>query len=150
MTDPRIEEAAPGLVHATSVAIGGAAVLLIGESGSGKSDLALRLVDRGATLVSDDYTQLEVRDGRLHASPPATIAGRIEVRYIGIVSMPHMHNVPVALAIGLDDKPTRMPDRTIHIDILGVAVPLVLLDAREPSAPIKVELAVRGAGRSVS
>ncbi|MFT3967762.1 MAG: aldolase [Sphingobium sp.] len=135
-------------VHATSVAIGGQAVLLIGASGSGKSDLALRLIDRGATLVSDDYTDLAVRDGRLHASPPASIAGKMEVRHVGIVAMPHLHNLPVALAIRLDDKPQRMPDRKIRILFHGVAVPLIRLDAREASAPIKVELALRTLGEA--
>ncbi|MET0365975.1 MAG: HPr kinase/phosphatase C-terminal domain-containing protein [Sphingobium sp.] len=130
-------------VHATAIAIEGQALLLMGESGCGKSDLALRLIDRGATLVSDDYTLLERRAGCLYASPPPTIAGKMEVRHIGIVTMPHLHNVPVALAIRLDDKPERMPDPTLSILLRGVAVPLVRLNALEASAPIKVELALR-------
>lgn len=132
------------LLHATSVAIDGRVLLLTGVSGSGKSDLALRLIDRGATLVSDDYTELRLLDGRLLAAPPATIAGRMEVRHLGIVTLPHMHNLPVALAIRLDDKPERMPDRSECTAILGIAVPLLRLDAREPSAPIKAEMALRG------
>jgi serine kinase of HPr protein (carbohydrate metabolism regulator) len=130
-------------VHATSVAIDGHALLLMGRSGCGKSDLALRLIDRGATLVSDDYTLLEKREGRLFASPPTTIAGRMEVRHIGIVTMPHMHNLPVALAIRLDDKPERMPDRSLTIALLGLAVPLIRLAGLEASAPIKAEIALR-------
>ncbi len=130
-------------IHATSVAIDGQVVLLMGESGSGKSDLALRLIDRGAILVSDDYTELVLRDGRLIAAPPPTIAGQMEVRHLGIIAMPHLHNLPVALAIRLDDKPERMPDRSQHIPVMGVAIPLLRLDAREASAPIKVEWALR-------
>lgn len=130
-------------IHASCVAIGGRAVLLMGGSGCGKSDLALRLIDRGATLVSDDYTVLKSLNECLFASPPATIAGRMEVRHIGIVPMPHMHNVPVALAIRLDDKPERMPDRSLRLTLCDVAVPLLRLDAREASAPLKVEIALR-------
>jgi serine kinase of HPr protein (carbohydrate metabolism regulator) len=131
------------LVHATSVAIHGHAVLLTGESGSGKSDLALRLIDRGATLVCDDYTLCEARAGRLWARTAPNIAGKMEVRYLGLVAMHYVTDVPVALAISLDDKPVRMPDQTMSISISGVDIPCVALDAREPSAAIKVELALR-------
>ena len=85
-------------VHASTVAIEGRAVLIAGRSGSGKSDLALRLIDRGAVLVSDDYTFVRRADGRLLASPPDTIAGRIELRGVGIVEMANLRDVPVALA----------------------------------------------------
>ena len=67
-------------IHASCVALGEQAILLTGPSGSGKSDLALRLLDRGAILVSDDYTVLTANRGRVVATAPATIAGRIEVR----------------------------------------------------------------------
>lgn len=144
MTTPSGPDENTTLLHATSIAISGQAVLLMGRSGSGKSDLALRLIDRGARLISDDYSQCERRGDALFTSPPGTIAGKMEVRYIGVVSMPNVQDVPVVLAIGLDDKPQRMPDRATTIDILGVSVPLILLDAFEPSAPIKVELALRG------
>jgi len=134
------------VLHATSVAVDGRVLLLTGASGSGKSDLALRLIDRGARLVSDDYTELSLVDGRLLAAPPPSIAGKIEVRHLGIVTLPHVHDLPVALAIRLDDKPERMPDRSECTAILGVAIPLLRLDAREASAPIKAEMALRGLG----
>ncbi|HEX7856282.1 MAG TPA: HPr kinase/phosphatase C-terminal domain-containing protein [Sphingobium sp.] len=130
-------------IHATSIALNGQVVLLMGPSGCGKSDLALRLIDRGATLVSDDYTSLEVREGRLFASPAPNIAGKMEVRHIGVLSMPHLHNLPVALAIRLDDKPYRMPDRSLRIALLGIDVPVLCLSGLEASAPIKVELALK-------
>jgi serine kinase of HPr protein (carbohydrate metabolism regulator) len=79
--------AKPSTIHATCVAIGGQGVLIMGPSGIGKSDLALRLIDRGATLVSDDYTEIELVEGALTGRPPATIAGKIEVRGVGIVTM---------------------------------------------------------------
>ncbi len=128
-------------VHATCVAIGGRGVLLAGPSGSGKSDLALRLIDRGATLVSDDYTICRGEAGGLTASPPATIAGRIEVRGIGIVDMAHLPRAPVALLVDLAGEVERMPEAATRT-VAGVAVPLVRLAAPEPSAPLKVALAL--------
>lgn len=134
-----------GLIHASCVSIDGLGVLLTGASGSGKSDLTLRLVDRGATLVSDDYCRLKIGPGgQLRAWPPVTTAGLLEVRHIGILTMPFEADVPVALTIALDDKPERMPDRSRQILLLGIAVPALALAPFEPSAPIKVELALRG------
>lgn len=142
MTDASNQDGTTALIHVTSVAIDNQAVLLMGKSGAGKSDLALRLIDRGAQLISDDYTRCQRRDGQLFAFAPPTIAGKMEVRYIGLVAIPHVHNVPVALAISLDDKPQRMPDQSVQIDILGISLPVFPLDAFEASAPIKVELAL--------
>ena len=130
-------------IHASCVAIGGRAVLLAGRSGVGKSDLTLRLIDRGAVLVSDDYTQLLRRDGTLRATPPATIAGRIEVRGIGIVEMPHVADVPVALLIECDAPVVRMPERATR-RLAGVDVPVGILAPLEASAPRKVELMLAG------
>lgn len=118
-------------------------MLIEGESGAGKSDLALRLIDRGAVLVSDDYTLLQ-RDGHaLIASPPATIAGKIEVRGLGILPMPHLDRAPVALLVKLTDTPERLPQSEDVRRVAGVDVREVEIDARSPSAPIKVELAMR-------
>lgn len=129
-------------LHATSVAIGGRAVLLCGPSGSGKSDLALRLLDRGFSLVSDDQTLLR-RDGeRLLASPPATIAGKLEVRGIGIVEVEHSDSMPVALIVEMTGDVERMPDDSRERTILGLSLPLVSVDAMTASAPSKVALAL--------
>ncbi|RZM32531.1 MAG: aldolase [Sphingomonas sp.] len=129
-------------LHATTVAIDGVAVMIEGASGSGKSDLALRLIDRGAILVSDDQT-LVVRTGKsLVARAPATIAGRFEVRGIGILAIPHVEDVPVALLVSIDGAPERMPERSVR-NIAGVDVRQFAVDPFEASAPIKVELALR-------
>jgi serine kinase of HPr protein (carbohydrate metabolism regulator) len=129
-------------VHGTSVAIGGRAALITGPSGSGKSDLALRLIDRGFTLVSDDQTVVR-RDGdRLLASAPERIAGKLEVRGIGIVDMDCVDDVPIALLVELTSTIERLPDNRRELPVLGVPLPLVTIDAMTASAASKVALAL--------
>ncbi len=137
-----MSEAYSETLHASTVAIDGRAVMISGPSGSGKSDLALRLIDRGAVLVSDDYTVVMRRGAVLTASAPATIVGMIEVRGIGIIDMPVMVEAPVALLIILDDNVPRLPEATSTL-IAGVLVPVLKIDAFTASAPMKVELALR-------
>jgi len=129
-------------LHASCVAIDGRAVIITGPSGTGKSDLALRLIDRGAALVSDDYTIVRRVQNALRATAPANIAGLIEVRGIGLVPMPNLEDVPVALIVSLDSPVDRLPepDRSRHI--AGVAIPLMSVSPHEASAPLKVELAL--------
>jgi len=134
-------------IHATSVVIGGFGVLIMGPSGVGKSDLALRLIDRGATLISDDYTIVTARDGSLLLNTPPAIAGRMEIRHLGLVDMPHVDAVPAVLAIGLDEAPQRMPETVDTIMLAGLPLPFVRLAGKEASAPIKAEFAVRQFGR---
>ena len=129
-------------LHASAVAIDGRAVLLMGPSGAGKSDLALRLLDRGFTLVSDDQTLVR-RDGeRLIASAPDTIAGKLEIRGVGIVEMQSVANVPVCLLVELTSDIQRLPDDSRERPILGVPLPLVSIDALTASAASKVALAL--------
>ena len=129
-------------LHATTVAIGDAAVVIEGGSGAGKSDLALRLIDRGAVLVSDDRSLL-VREGqRLIARAPAREAGRIEVRGLGIVAVPHRTDVAVALVVRLAAEDQRMPERRVR-RIAGLPVREVTLDPFRASAPLKVEWALK-------
>jgi serine kinase of HPr protein (carbohydrate metabolism regulator) len=135
-------------IHATSVALDGRAVLLIGPSGSGKSDLGLRLVDRGFTLVSDDQTIVRKDGSRLLASAPTTIAGKLEVRGIGIIDMPTVSDLPVALVVELTSDFQRLPDDSRERLILGTAIPLVSIDARTPSAAVKVAMALERMGRA--
>ena len=129
-------------LHATTVAIDGVAVMIEGASGSGKSNLALRLIDRGAALVSDDQTIVVRAGNAVLARAPTTIAGKIEVRGIGILTMPHVEDVPVALLVRLDRTLERMPERRMR-NVAGVDVREVAIDPFEASAPIKVELALR-------
>jgi serine kinase of HPr protein (carbohydrate metabolism regulator) len=129
-------------LHASTVASEGRAVLIAGPSGSGKSDLALRLLDRGFTLVSDDRTLVRKDANRLIASAPPNIAGKLEIRGIGIVDMDTTDNVPVALFVELTSEIQRLPDENRERPVLGVRVPLISIDAMSASAPSKVALAL--------
>jgi serine kinase of HPr protein (carbohydrate metabolism regulator) len=129
-------------LHATTVALDGRAVLISGPSGSGKSDLALRLLDRGFVLVSDDQTIVKKDGTKLVATAPPTIAGKLEVRGIGIVDVERAENAPVALVVELTSEIQRLPDDSRDRLILGVRVPLINVDAMAASAPSKVALAL--------
>jgi len=134
------------------VAVDGAGVLLRGPSGSGKSDLALRLIDGGAALVADDGVELRRAGGRLVASlpgsAPASVRGRLEVRGVGILPVPFVAEAPVVLAVELGVLPDRLPEPEMA-QWLGVDVPLLRLAGLEPSAPAKVRLAVRALPGSI-
>jgi len=129
------------LVHASCVAIGGRAVLLAGRAGAGKSDLAMRLIDRGAMLVSDDYTELRRSGDRLLARAPATIAGRLELRGVGVIELSAAADVPVCLHADLERPPQRLPEAAT-IRLAGQDIPSVAIAALEASAPLKLEQAL--------
>lgn len=135
-------------IHASCVELGGTGVLLLGESGSGKSDLALRLIDAGGRLVADDRTDLNRRGDRLIASSPARIAGKIEIRGVGIVPLTHVAEAPVDLAIDLvaPERVERLPAAQGR-SWLGIDVPLLALAPFESSAVAKVRIAAREAAR---
>jgi len=143
MTPTRGPRLSAETLHASTVAINGRAVLLTGPSGSGKSDLALRLLDRGFTLVSDDQTIVRKDGDRLVASAPPNIAGKLEIRGIGIVDVERVDNVAIALIVELTNSQIqRLPDDSRERPILGVKLPLVTIDALTASAPSKVALAL--------
>jgi len=143
MTPTRGPRLSAETLHASTVSINGRAVLLTGPSGSGKSDLALRLLDRGFTLVSDDQTIVRKDGDRLVASAPPNIAGKLEIRGIGIVEMERVDNVAIALIVELTNSQIqRLPDDSRERPILGVKLPLVTIDALTASAPSKVALAL--------
>lgn len=139
------------LVYGTCVALGPVAALLRGPSGSGKSDLALRFVMEtpphlAASLVSDDQILLERAGDLLIARPPATIAGKLEVRGIGIVELPSCAEAELRLVIRLAapaDVP-RLPEPDAeHTAFLGVSLPVMALAPFEASAPLKLRLALQ-------
>jgi serine kinase of HPr protein (carbohydrate metabolism regulator) len=116
--------------------------MIMGPSGSGKSDLSLRLIDRGFALVSDDQTIVRRHGDRLLASAPPSIAGKFEIRGIGIVEMECEADVPVALIVELTSEIPRLPDDARERPILGIGVPLVSVDAMTASAPAKLVFAL--------
>jgi HPr kinase/phosphorylase len=131
------------LVHATTVAIGGKGVLIRGRPGSGKSDLALRLIDGGARLVADDQTEVARDRAGLVARAPRAIAGKLEVRGLGIVGVKAVPKARLALAVDLvaDAAVERMPDPA-WVKLLGLRLPLIRLAGFQASAPAKLRLAL--------
>lgn len=113
-------------VHATAVVIGGNGVLIRGPSGAGKSSLAMALVGRGARLVADDRATLSACNGRLLASAPQTIAGRIELRGRGVLQVPHEQSAVIRLVVDIVTEADldRMPDvPQLTATLLGVELP---------------------------
>ena len=133
-------------LHSSCVAIGGRAVLISGRSGSGKSDLALRLIDRGASLVSDDYTIVRRVAKRLRAAAPPNISGKLEVRGLGILDFEAVPDAPVCLMVDLARVAERMPAADEQVLIAGLKVPVIAVSSLEASAPVKVELALARLG----
>lgn len=133
-------------VHGTCVAVDGAAVLLRGPPGSGKSDLALRLIDAGATLVADDRVNIALEGGRLLASPPAEIAGLLEVRGLGVFMLDGAPSAPLGLVVDLVAAQAieRCPEPDTWT-CLGIALPRIDVAPFHASTPAKVRLAVRNA-----
>lgn len=143
----------PFNIHATTVAIAGHGIIIRGKPGSGKSELALRLIDAAgygagdvayrAMLVADDQTLLQVRGGKLLASPPATIAGLVEVRGHGFLRLPYLPEAAVALVVDLLPAADieRLPDeRLLTCEIAGVSLPRIALDQQQPAAPAIIRM----------
>ena len=132
--------------QATCVAIAGRALLIEGAPGAGKSSLALALIDRGAVLVGDDGVVLK-RDGpRLLASPVPAIAGLLELRNLGLVTLPTQSAVPVALVIALDAEAPRFVETPETTTRHGAAVPLIRLWPGSPVLALRAEVALRTYG----
>jgi serine kinase of HPr protein (carbohydrate metabolism regulator) len=129
-------------LQATCVAIRGRGLLIEGAPGTGKSSLALALIDRGAVLVGDDGVLLEIRGGKLHAAPHPNTRGLLEVRNLGLIEMAHSEAVPVALAVTLDPAAPRFIEAASQAEYLGITLPLVHLWPDSPVLALRAELAL--------
>lgn len=128
--------------QSTCVAIGGRGILIEGAPGTGKSGLALALIDRGAVLVGDDSLMLEARDGTLLARPHPNTRGLLEVRNLGLIPFPCAEEVPVALVIALDRAAERFIDAAETATIAGVDLPLIRIWPDGGPLALKAELAL--------
>lgn len=131
-------------IHGTCISHRGNAILLTGASGSGKSDLALRMImNHDARLVADDRTDIEAKNDKLYASCPATISGLLEVRGIGICRFEPLKEAELSLVVELiceTQKIERLPERE-YCDFLGIKIPQIRAHAFEISTPDKIILA---------
>jgi len=138
------------LTGVSAVDVGGAALLIEGPPGSGKSSLALGLIDRGAKLIGDDGVTLERHsDGPLMASPPPNIAGKLEIRGVGLVDLPTC-SAPVALLLALGEAVERLPGALMSREWLGHPIPVLPFSVQAPDAALRAEWALKMHGSPAS
>lgn len=128
-------------IHASCVSIGHAGVLILGDSGAGKSDVALRLIDRGAALVADDRVDLSVERIGVWASAPPKLHGLLEVRGVGIISLPAASQVPLQLVVQLvenAEESERLPAEDQHWEHEGIQLPLIKLCPQHPATIARI------------
>ena len=126
--------------HSTSVVIEDLGILIRGKSGAGKSDLALRLIDSGATLVSDDLTICKKIGDYLYLYPHPETKGLLEVRELGIMTVPYVENVRLFLVVELvEEEFERMPGM-MSCSILGVKFPKIKIFGKSSSAVAKIKI----------
>lgn len=129
--------------HATAVSVCGEGVLLLGESGVGKTDLALRLIANGSILIADDQVDIMCAGEALWLSTPTSTAGVIEIHGVGLVRMPHVSRASLRLVVQCDALPSeRLPPRRKWI-MEGIAIEEITLNPLHPSAPAKLECVVK-------
>lgn len=133
-------------IYATCISIKGAGVLLLGKSGSGKSDLALRLIEnKEAVLVADDRTDICLKEGMIYAYASDNIKGLLEVRGIGLIKFAYVEDIPVKLAVELveDAKKVERMSEAEFFEIKGCRIPLIKLYAFEVSAADKIVIKLK-------
>ena len=133
------------LIGVSVVSLCGHAILIEGPPGSGKSSLALALIDRGAKLIGDDGVVLAREGGLVFASPPPEIAGKFEIRGVGIVQM-DAESAPLALILSIDDEPQRFPGSIASREILGLSIPRLPFRPGDAIQALRAEWALRTHG----
>ena len=127
-------------MHSSSVVIDDNGVLILGDSGSGKSDLALRLIDNGATLISDDISICRKNSNNIYLYCPPEIKGLLEVREIGIITVPFVERIKLRLVVNLkSDNNERFP-KDSSFRILGIKIPIINIEGKNSSAVAKIKV----------
>jgi len=127
-------------IHSSSIVIDDNGVLILGDSGSGKSDLALRLIDNGATLISDDVSICKKNLNNIYLYCPPEIKGLLEVREIGIITVPFVEKIKLKLVVNLKSKNNERFPEDIYFKILGIKIPLIHIDGKNSSAVAKIKV----------
>ena len=127
-------------IHSTSVVIDDNGVLILGDSGSGKSDLALRLIDNGATLISDDISICKKNSNNIYLYCPPEIKGLLEVREIGIITVPFVERIKLRLVVNLNSNNNERFPKDSSFRILGIKIPLISIEGKNSSAVAKIKV----------
>ena len=127
-------------MHSSSVVIDDNGVLILGDSGSGKSDLALRLIDNGATLISDDISICRKNSNNIYLHCPPEIKGLLEVREIGIITVPFVERIKLRLVVNLRSKNNERFPKDNSFRILGIKIPLISIEGKNSSAVAKIKV----------
>lgn len=139
------------LIHASLLVLNGHGILIRGASGSGKSDLALRLIEnKQALLVADDVVIIQREENAVKGTVPENTAGLLEIRGIGILEYPYVKSANIDLVVELrshSEEIERLPLKQKEV-ILGLEINKIDLYAKENSAPDKVAAFVRTMGKN--
>ena len=127
-------------IHSTSVVIDDNGVLILGDSGSGKSDLALRLIDNGATLISDDISICRKNSNNIYLYCPPEIRGLLEVREIGIITVPFVERIKLRLVVNLKSNNNERFPKDSSFRILGIKIPIINIEGKNSSAVAKIKV----------
>ena len=127
-------------IHSTSVVIDDNGVLILGDSGSGKSDLALRLIDSGATLISDDISICRKNSNNIYLYCPPEIKGLLEVREIGIITVPFVEKIKLRLVVNLKSNNNERFPKDSCFRILGIKIPIINIEGKNSSAVAKIKV----------
>jgi serine kinase of HPr protein (carbohydrate metabolism regulator) len=127
-------------IHSTSVVIDDNGVLILGDSGSGKSDLALRLIDSGATLISDDISICRKNLNNIYLYCPPEIKGLLEVREIGIITVPFVERIKLRLVVNLKSINNERFPKDSTYRILGIKIPIINIEGKNSSAVAKIKV----------
>ncbi|WP_336986038.1 HPr kinase/phosphatase C-terminal domain-containing protein [Altererythrobacter aquiaggeris] len=127
--------------QASCVSVNGRGILITGQPGSGKSSLALSLIDRGATLVGDDAVILSNIGGSLVAAPHPNTENLFEIRNVGLVKMA-AGEAPIALLLELAEDAPRFIDAADFRKLCGISIPSIKFWPGDAAAPIRAEWAL--------